>query len=128
LGEGRLSRDSSLALPLVLGCRVGLTATARLGALAKRGKETTKVTYPRGQSLTISCARCVGVTVVESPEALEAELIASTHDDLESTLPQANAYEALFRTFIPLPWFGGLYLWKFSVDPTAGAACRARND
>ena len=37
-----------------------------------------------------------------------------------STAAQALAYEALFSTFYPQPWFGGFYMWLWRSDPTTG--------
>lgn len=33
---------------------------------------------------------------------------------------QADCYEALFRAFWDESWFGGLYIWDWSPDPTVG--------
>ena len=37
-----------------------------------------------------------------------------------NTAAQALAYEALFSTFYPQPWFGGFYMWLWRSDPTTG--------
>jgi hypothetical protein len=36
---------------------------------------------------------------------------------------QANSYEALYQTFYPQDWFGGVYWWLWRTDPEDGGRC-----
>ena len=46
----------------------------------------------------------------------ESSIVVSEGID---TAAQALAYEALFSTFYPQPWFGGFYMWLWRSDPSA---------
>lgn len=39
-----------------------------------------------------------------------------------SLTEQVNCYEATFRTFYGMPWFRGMYWWRWDTDPNAGGS------
>ncbi|MGL5889101.1 MAG: glycoside hydrolase family 113, partial [Bacteroidia bacterium] len=55
-----------------------------------------------------------------SCNATAAEPWVSDTDVAVNLAAQENAYEALFRTFVPQNWFAGGFVWKWHADHKAG--------